>query len=355
MPLANLVIQTAFLGDLLLSVPVLRQIKKKFPQEHLIVLCKKGVGEFLIKQGIADQIIEIEKSNSESYSQALGKLDAYDIKNLFCLHRSVRSLLFSSRVKAKTKIGFSSFLGFWIFDETVEHISENPEAIRQFKILEPVDTETASHFNRSSFAYLNDVDSEGLMLEVPHFFSFQNNTLSPIPIQEKSKTGRVAVFPGSVWATKQWTEEGFSELVRLFTQAGYSVDLMGGPSEKKLCDEIALANNLQNVQILAGKLSVSESIDSLKNYDLVVSNDSASTHMAAFNGVPVVTIFGPTVLSMGFRPWCDHLRIVQNTEMACRPCGRHGHRQCPLGHHLCMKTIGARAVFAKAKELLQNS
>ncbi|AGH95140.1 glycosyltransferase family 9 protein [Pseudobdellovibrio exovorus] len=350
MPSANLVIQTAFLGDLILSVPVLKRIKHLFPQDRLIVVCKKGIGEFLVKNHIVDQIIEIEKSNSATYRQALKALEPYHVNHLFCLHRSVRSQLFSARVKARRKIGFYSFLGFWIFDEMVEHVSENPEVLRQFRILQPIDPETDMNFTRSSFEYLNEVAVDGSMPTVPGFFAFPRVSEVKKSLSEKT---RIAIFPGSVWATKQWTKEGFVALVQHFISMGYEVDLMGGPAEKPLCDEIADLSGV-TVNVLAGKLSVADSIEALKHYDLIVSNDSASTHMASLNARPVVSIFGPTVLSMGFRPWSSRLRIVENLEMNCRPCGRHGHRQCPLKHHLCMKLIEAPQVFAKAQELLRE-
>lgn len=352
MPNANLVIQTAFLGDLILSVPVLKRIKYLFPQDRLIVVCKKGIGDFLVKNHIADQVIEIEKSNSATYKQALQTLESYEVNHLFCLHRSVRSQLFSARIKARRKIGFSSFLGFWIFDDTVEHVSENPEVLRQFRILQPLDTETQNQFTRSSFEYLNEVAADGSMPEVPAFFSFPKTSDEPPRSELVSK--KIAVFPGSVWATKQWTKEGFVALVQQLANAGYQVDLMGGPPERTLCEEISGLSGVQ-VNVLAGKLSIADSIEALKGYDLVISNDSASTHMASLKNRPVISIFGPTVLSMGFRPWTSQLRIVENLEMQCRPCGRHGHKECPLKHHLCMKLIAAPQVFVKAQELLQES
>ena len=109
---SNLVIQTAFLGDLILSVPTLRRIKEIYPNDNLIVVCKNGLGDFLLKERIVDEVIEVEKSNSKSYRDALIEIKKLNIKNIFCLHRSLRSRLFASKIKAERKIGFSSFTGF---------------------------------------------------------------------------------------------------------------------------------------------------------------------------------------------------------------------------------------------------
>ncbi len=343
MPKSNLVIQTAFLGDLILAVPTLRRIKNILPEEPLIVLCKKGLGQFLIQQKIADQIIEIEKSNSESYSQALSLISQIEVRNLYCIHRSIRSAFFSARIKADKKIGFSSVVGFFIFDDLIDFRPAAPEAIRQFGILETSDEKTFHELNTKEFEYLNTSD----LKEVPDFFSFK-----PVTAKKPSLKKKIAIFPGSVWATKKWTQDGFTELARLLTADNYQVDLMGAESEKKLCEEIAVKAIQANV--LAGKFSVSETLTALADYDLVIANDSAPTHMAAYNNTPVISIFGPTTLRQGFRPWSNNSRVIENKELSCRPCGRHGHNECPLKHHNCMISITATEVYLQAVKLLQS-
>lgn len=339
---ANLVIQTAFLGDLILSIPVLQRIKFLFPDDKLIIVCKKGVGDFLLNEQIVDQVIEVEKSNQGSYAEARKYLKNFEINHLFCPHRSIRSLLFAAKIKANRKIGFSSFFGFFIFDDQIKFIDKNPEVIRQFKILESVDIETFNYLNDQDFSFLNSRE----LPSVPHFFSFKNQ------VEHYTITKRVAVFPGSVWATKKWTSNGFSDLCKLLVNDGYLVELMGAASERKLCNEIA--EKVQGSIVRAGDLSITQTISEISKFDLVISNDSAPTHMAAFKNTPVVTIFGPTVLEQGFRPWSNNSIIVQNSDLKCRPCGRHGHHKCPLVHHDCMQTISAVQVYDAAKKVMKN-
>lgn len=340
---SNLVIQTAFLGDLILSIPVLKRIKEIFPEDKLIVVCRNGLGDFLIKEHLADEVFEIEKSNSKSYNEALTQLNKFSIKNIFCIHRSIRSQLFTAKIKADNKIGFSSFLGFWVFDEMVPFRTSYPEVIRQFAILETTDVLTHTEINSQDFTYLNN----NILPPVPAFFSFQSNS------KRESWNNKIAIFPGSVWATKKWTTTGFVELSNLLIKKGYEVNLLGGPTEKKLCEEIAAKTN--GAIVLAGSLSLAETIKSLKNFRLVISNDSAPTHMAVYNNRPVVTIFGPTTLKQGFRPWSDSAAIVENNSLSCRPCGQHGHNKCPLNHHNCMGLITAGDVLLKVEKILATS
>lgn len=340
---SNLVIQTAFLGDLILSIPLLQRLKKLFPDDKLIVMCKAGLGEFLLKEHVADEVVEVEKGSSVSYRQARTTLSAYQLRNVYCVHRSMRSLLFAAGLKAQKKYGFSSLLGFWIFDEVIDYPADNPEVLRQMAILEASDSETLEQLAAEDYSVLNHAG----LPAVPLYFSFEH------PLRKHAPSKRVAIFPGSVWATKKWTKAGFAELAVMLRKAGYHVDLLGGPTEKKLCEDIAAQAG--DVQVLAGRLTIAETIRALADYDLVVTNDSAPTHMAAYQNTPVLTIFGPTVLVQGFRPWSNKAIVVENAELKCRPCGKHGHNVCPLTHHNCMNTISAAAVYKKALQLLQPS
>jgi heptosyltransferase II len=74
---ANVVIQTAFLGDLILTIPFLQRLKLLFPEKCLILVCKKGLGQFLLECKIIDEFVEIDKGDRQSYVKALQKLKEY--------------------------------------------------------------------------------------------------------------------------------------------------------------------------------------------------------------------------------------------------------------------------------------
>lgn len=344
---ANVVIQTAFLGDLILSIPLFKRLKETQPKLSLIVVCKKGLGDFLIQEKIADQCIEITKGDKKSYQTALNILEKFEIENIYCVHRSIRSLLFAAQIRAKKKIGFSSFFGFWVFDDQVDFADEWPEVLRIIKILETTDTVIYKSLSNVNWENLNDPNADGVLPSVPDIFAFKKKYISKVP------TKKIALFPGSVWATKKWTEAGFVAVANFFLKEGYTVDLMGGPDEKQLCEQIASA--APQATLWAGRLSIAESVQAIANYDLVICNDSAAAHMASYQCTPVLTIFGPTTLNLGFRPWSNSAIIVENNGLDCRPCGKHGHQKCPLGHHNCMNLIGPQQVIDAALFLISKS
>ena len=345
---AHLVIQTAFLGDLILSIPWLSRLRKISNEQQIVLVCKKGLGEYFLKEKIVDQVYEVTKGDRSIYQKIVKSLnEQYEIENLFCVHRSTRSLLFANQIQAKRKIGFSSFLGFWIFDDIVNYEVAWPDPLRQWNLLSVVDSESSYKLLEQDWQKLNSKQRDASLPKVPTFFQF------PIKNKfQKTDLKKVALFPGSVWATKKWTEDGFIELAKRLSSLDYQIEIMGGPEEKELaariCDQIPNARNL------AGQLSLTDSIYHLRGCSLVISNDSAPTHMASCENIPVVSIFGPTTLDLGFRPWSNQSRIAE-INLSCRPCGKHGHHQCPLGHHRCMKNLLVDQVFAECIELLKTN
>lgn len=152
----------------------------------------------------------------------------------------------------------------------------------------------------------------------------------------------IMIFPGSVWATKMWSENGFVEIGQYLQNKNFQVFIMGGPGEEALGERIR--QQIPNSISLVGKTSIYESAILLVRSKLMIGNDSASTHLACCAGIPTISIFGPTVLEFGFRPWSNQSYVVEKEGLLCRPCGPHGHRKCPLGTHECMKNISAESV-----------
>ncbi len=344
----QVIIQTAFLGDLLLSIPLLKKIKSSYPDDQIILICKKGLGSYFLNQKLVDQVFEVNKNNRSDYQHIVKILNNLNVNNLFCVHRSLRSQLFSWQVKAKVKIGFKSFFSRLIFSKVIFYQPKWPEALRQLWIFSAVDQQLEKELTNRDWSDLNSVNSNGDLNLIPDSFSVESKFFEKL-----APSKRIAVFPGSVWATKKWTVAGYIEVCRHFSSQQYEIFLMGGPDEVDLCQSIHAM--VPATVVIAGKNSVPESIDFLKSCALVICNDSAPTHMAAHQNIPVVSIFGPTTVDLGFRPWSNQAKIVENTKLNCRPCGKHGHQRCPLVHHHCMTQIHSSEVIKAANVLLKIS
>ncbi len=335
----QVVIQTAFIGDVFLSILFFNHLRKIYPDDHIILVCKKGVADFFLQDGLVNQLVEIEKGNRQSYKTALDHIKRqHVVQNVFCLHKSLRSALFSFKIKAENRFGFKVGIGSLFFSKSVTYPKAWPDPIRQLSLLQLVDAELDQLLKSKDWTYLNQMNQA-----IPDQFQFKNKAQTTPKIKSK----KVAIFPGSVWATKKWTEEGFSKVAKYLCDQNYKVFLMGGADERDIAERIHQIE--PRTQIIAGQKQITESIEILKSCDFIVGNDSSSSHMAASVGTPVLSLFGPTTLDLGFRPWINNSAVVENISLDCRPCGKHGHKKCPLGHHKCMKDISAETVIAAIK------
>lgn len=339
----QVVIQTAFIGDVFLSAVFFSHLRKFSPQSHIVLVAKKGVAQFFKEVGLVDTVLEVTKNSAQSYSEVVQILNTqHQVENIFCLHKSFRSAWLAFRIKAKLKFGFRKNIWSLFFDKTLIYPSTWPDPLRQLSLLSLAQHELKNTLMTQDWSYLNNKNSSGGFAEIP------NDYQMPKVILEKNREEKsIAIFPGSVWATKKWSKESYSDLISNLLQKEFKVYLMGGPEELSLCESLQKKNSA--CVVLAGKLSLSESIHFLAQVQLVVGNDSSSSHMAALVHTPVISLFGPTVLKFGFRPWNNKSKVIETEGLSCRPCNSHGPQVCPLKkeslHHQCMKKISVNQVL----------
>jgi heptosyltransferase II len=337
-----LVNQTAFLGDLLLSTPLLKQLRKQFPDAQIYLVCRKGLGSTMKELKLVDHFFEIAKGEAKSYRKTLFEISGIRFDLVLSPHESFRSATFISRIQANKKIGFKKWWNFLFYDFRVQKNFSQPEAIRQLSLLMPIWPELKEKIKTIS--------------PIPDWASM----VVPLPLEIKTlrerwniKSDHVCLFPGSVWGTKKWTREGYRKTGQHFSEKGKLVLIMGGKGEEELCEGIA--GQINGAISLAGKTSLLETAAILSEAQIVVTNDSGGQHLAALSGAPTVAIFGPTIPEFGFIPWNKKSVIVETKGLNCRPCGKHGPQICPIGTHECMTRIQAEEVISKAEGLMKQA
>ncbi len=351
-----LIIQSAFLGDLLLAVPLLKNIRQMFPNEKISLVCRKGFGSFMQSLGLVDEFFEIEKKNKNSYEQVLKDLRGRNFLHLFAPHESIRTALMVRKIQAEKKIAYKKWWNFSTYSHRVIRNLQLPDSLRQLSLLTSLDQNIQNKIDEFMNREGHWKSEAGLLSPVPDFANpgIDLQKLDAVDFGKiknflANSQRRVVLFPGSVWKTKQWTEEGFHQVARELSKKFEEILLLGTKEEYELCQRVSAG--IQNCRILAGSTNLLESLKLISISQLVIANDSAGQHLAALVGVPTVSIFGPTVLGFGYRPWNSNSIVVENSSLKCRPCGKHGHHVCPLGTHECMKSISAEAVLMAAKNL----
>ena len=180
-------------------------------------------------------------------------------------------------------------------------------------------------------------------------------TLPPGPV--------LGIHPGSIWPTKRWLTEYFADIAVRALWLERTVLIFAGPGEEDTADDVLLhvASILgegeeamppkAKIINLAGQLSLAELAAYFQRLACLVCNDSGPMHLAWAQGVPVTAVFGPTVRGLGFFPRGENSHVVE-LALPCRPCGLHGHKVCPLGHHHCMAWIRPERVWELVKHEL---
>lgn len=157
----------------------------------------------------------------------------------------------------------------------------------------------------------------------------------------------LGINPGATYGSaKRWYPEKFAEVARALSDR-YEIVLFGGPGEVEMATDIECRLEGIAVKNMAGKTSVQELCAMIGGLDLFITNDSGPMHVAAAYQVPTVAIFGPT-RHLETSQWQNEKSVIVRHDMECAPCMK---RECPLGHHECMKSITSNEVIEAVKSL----
>lgn len=317
-----LVIQTAFIGDVILCTPVISELKRLYPAAEIDVVIRKGNESLLAHHPSIDKLIVWNKKEAK-YS-SLRKViktvrsKTYDeVINLQRFHSAGLICMFS---RAKSKVGFTKNKFPFIYTRRVSHnIGDGTHEVTR---------------NLGTIAH-----HEGAK-------SLVRPSLYPSPEDEEKikrlieKDDNYFCFaPASVWETKKLPTSKWIALMTECKEKG-TLFLIGGPDDYALCESIKNEVNSQNIQNLCGDLSLLQSAALIRQAKMNYVNDSGPLHLASSVNAPTTAFFCSTVPRFGFGPLADNSTVIEVDEnLPCRPCGLHGFKQCPEGHFKCGNDI----------------
>lgn len=342
---AHLIVQTAFLGDCILTFPLVEKINLWDSKTPLLFLCRKGLGPYIESLFPYVKALEVQKSNAKSYKEQLKYIkENYKIKKIFCVHQSSRSLLFSMRIPAEQKIYYSQGLQKFFISGPKKDASL-PEPLRllqQFAFINKDFDHELKHYRHR--------DMKRQSFEIPE--KFKTKLSLPKKPDFNLPESYIALAPSSVWETKKWPTNKFATLGKIIEEKlNSSIVLLGAPSDKALGE--AVKKDLPSAIDLTGQTSLVDCNSIIAHAQAFVGNDSGLTHMAALYDIPSVAIFGPTHESLGFRPWQNYASIA-SLNLSCSPCGTHGSHACPIKTHACMRDLKPELVFSHLKAMLDK-
>lgn len=335
-----LVFQTAFIGDVVLTLPLVQVLHEYLPAARIDFVAVPAGASLLAHHPAIHEVIPYDKKGKDSGLAGVFGLSrvlrarGYDAA--LVPHRSLRSAAIVWLSRIPCRIGFDRSAGRFLLTEIVAYDKNVHEVHRDLALMKGLGIEPPEHVLPS--LYPGDEDRRVVDALIGSAFTVQK--------------GLIGIAPGSVWNTKRWPKESFIALIQILIGEGFAIAMIGGQGDEQLCSEIQQAAGESTVLNAAGKLTLLQSAELIRRCVLLVSNDSAPMHLAVSVRTPVVAIFGPTVPAFGFAPIGIHDQIVGHEGLSCRPCTMHGSRECPIKTFECMKLIIPRQVHSSIKAVL---
>ncbi len=339
---------TAFLGDSVLTLPLIRTIRAAWPEAELDFYVRGGLASLYEAQPEISQVYVCDKRGREKGLVAMlrqGRMIAqrrYDV--WVDAHLSLRSSCMAWASRADIRVGYTeAALSRFVFTRRVSrHFRDFQEIERLLLLAEALDIPRS---------VLHDESLHWPKLVLPSQAVEQaEKELSVLPAGPT-----IGLHPGSVWPTKRWTPEGFAFILRRALENGVNAVLLAGPGEEHTAAEVrslaGVSENEPRFLDLSGKTSLLSLAAVLGRLDDYITNDSGPMHLAWAQHTPVTALFGPTVRELGFAPRGEQSSVMEVDE-PCRPCGLHGHTICPKGHFNCMKNIAPEIVWRDVERKL---
>lgn len=307
-----LIIQTAFIGDVILATALIEKLHAFYPDAEIHFLIKKGNEKILEGHTLLKKVLLFDKKNK---LKCLFGLIAEIRKNKYDavvnVHRHFSSGLLTALSGAKEKIGFRKNPLSFLFTKRIAHEWDKHEIQR----------------NQELIADLSDA-----IAVKPKLYPSAEDWKY---ITENFAAPFITISPATIWATKALPLERWVALIDSIP-SDKKVYLLGSKADTETCNQLKNMCRNYRPEVLTGKLSFLKDAALMANAEMNYVLDSGPLHICSAMNAPVTAVFCSTSPNYGFGPLSDISFIVETKEkLNCRPCGAHGHKKCPEGHFRC--------------------
>jgi heptosyltransferase-2 len=328
--LSSLLIQTSFIGDVILSTPLIAELA----QRGSVTVVATPLGASILRNNPdVRRLVVYDKKNTDRGAAGLVRLarsvraDAPDA-TAFLGQGSVRSALLARAAAYKTRIGFDTSPGRVFYTHRIRFRRDKHHAERLLSLA------------RGDAAPISRTDLRPRVYPSPADGVAVDELLSGAPNEDRPLIG---LAPGSIWGTKRWPY--YAELAAALRPTARAV-VIGSGDDAAIADAILRATDGDAIDA-SGRLTLLGSAELIGRCRALVTNDSAPLHLASAMNTPTVAVFGPTVPAFGFGPLAQKSAVAQHLALECRPCHPHGPQVCPLGHWRCMRDLSVSAVLER--------
>ncbi len=330
-----LVIQTAFIGDVVLATAMLESLHQQNPTSSISILVRKGNEALFEAHPFIHEVLVWDKKQNKygHWFQLLFLIRKSQFDAVINVQRYAATGLWTVLSGAKMKIGFDKNPFAFLFTNKIAHQAIGNglhETARNHALLSPL----GIFPNTKPILYPSLLDQK--------------------KVEAYQSVPYLCMAPASVWYTKQFPIHQWIKVLHSIPFEG-PIYLLGGPGDKPLNDQIMHAVQKKNIVNMAGRLSFLASAALQKGALLNYVNDSAPMHFASAVNAPVAAIYCSTVPEFGYGPLSDTSFIIETKQaLPCRPCGLHGKKQCPLKHFNCAETITLEQIYQPLQQVVHN-
>lgn len=332
-----LVVQTAPLGDVVLTEPLLRELRRAGSQVTL--LARPPVAELFVACGAVDAALAYDKPRRRPGLIGIWRLAralrAKSFDAALAAQRSQRSGALLRLARIPQRVGFADAPGAWAYTSRVSRRLELHAARRYLALAAPFGGD------------LSTADAMPRLTPTDEALRHGRRLLLAAGIG----TRYAVLAPGSARRTKRWPAERFAEVSAALRRGGLPTVVVGGRDETQAGATVAAGGGAAD---LTGRTTLGELLAVLAEASIVIGNDSATGHLAAAAGAPLLTLFGPTAPQLGYAPLGTRTAVAEVAGLDCRPCHHTGPRRCPLGHFRCMLELDPASVLRAAEGLLAS-
>lgn len=320
-----LIIQTAFIGDVILATPIIEKLNHFYPDSQIDFLLRKGNENLLKNHPHLSNILIWDKKNEKNKNlfRIIKQIRSKKYDYVINLQRFTSTGLITAFSEGKIKVGFHKNPFSFLFTRRIKHEIGNGkhEVERNIELISEITDN--SIFNPR--LYPTDEDYQ--------------------LVSQYKMRPYICMAPTSVWFTKQFPANKWVDLINK-TDKKFHIYLIGGSDDKVACDEIISGSSKTNLTNLCGELSFLQTSALMANATMNYVNDSAPMHMASAMNAPTTAIYCSTIPDFGFGPLSKQAKVVETEEkLSCRPCGLHGFKKCPEEHFNCANTINTNQLL----------
>ena len=340
-----LVVRYRFIGDMILTIPFLRNLRYAYPNAQIDMLVAPNSGEVIENCPYVNNFIyfdttrkhkyEIGKGEKKSFWHYVKLLRKEKYDKAYVLKRSFSSAMLCFLAGIKERIGYDSEHRGFLLTKRVKYDTKKHESECFLDILKADNIFIKDNYLENWICEYNNQKADELFI----LNNINNQNLKAVVSVTASNAG------------KAWDINKYARIIEyLSNEKGVQVIFIGAPSDKTIYDELPIKEKLTIPAVnLCGKVTLKDSLAVLKKVDFILGNDSGTLHMASSVGTKVIGLYGP----MPFEKWCaigdDNILIKSNLE--CMPCSLKG--KCK-NNRACMENITVEQVKTAIDTMLNK-